>query len=808
MARWPLSLALMLILGCGHATSPVAAPNLPAEVAPVAAPPAGAAQLGVWDFAFDPVTGSLEMTPWRSPQLAIGDNLASDLTEAFTSGLLGCGDCFRASNITVIRGTLQDRVYLEFSVRHPFPAPTSPGMRADLHITNVRVALEIAGTRSFFGDLPGQPAVSTRPALWDEHDLYEAPGMVPVDGAIDLMGTSLFTTTDVSNPTGNFSPTTGWQGQLDGPTGYNVLRQGASAVTSIGLRLAAGDTVPLTGRIHLFANYPVSSLSKATRTTPVYYMPEGAMLEASFVELQGSRAIAGVDAVQVPLKVKVIDWQAGAIVDPAFPNPANPTGIKAPSGVKEVWIDIPDFQDAAPFGPATTPSSGTGMPTDPWIYDIVVTKPAGLPGGDYPAMAMVIDERSSADGLDASLDVLTGLKTLTPVAAYDSKFLTVCTAIATGGWTTPHVIDETTGTNGAGCALGILNNHPIATFYDKAAGQFMYAQATVALPTATTDWDLIGIAAADLLPQHMTSSLAVVGNRAWIAFVGGTLAAPTLEFARAKLREPITNGDFDIYTLDSNVEVIVEPQFVDVGVGAALFYTDYQPGAINVALPSTIPPLQVSDWNIHAITDMPTFDPEQFSATYAGGHASVAFIDTSGDVGIPWLAQANVTLPTATTDWTSEQLLDPGIHVDNIELLPYASNLTCLYTSQGDISITLCPSYYPSPAVSWLAPIALTTHGLGVEYGQFMDALSGSGRLLVVYTRGNGTNPAVGGLEYLLLADPPPFGDCSIDAGLVDGREGRRYGVAIGTQGTGIGILEPWGTATDAYQLEGLFQEF
>jgi len=61
------------------------------------------------------------------------------------------------------------------------------------------------------------------------------------------------------------------------------------------------------------------------------------------------------------LFVQVFDWQHSATVDPAYPNPANPGGLRESSKVASLEVYLP-YLISNPVV-ATIPESGNGTPS-------------------------------------------------------------------------------------------------------------------------------------------------------------------------------------------------------------------------------------------------------------------------------------------------------------------------------------------------------------------------------------------------------------------------------------------------------------
>ncbi|MEO7992827.1 MAG: hypothetical protein ABI743_00380 [bacterium] len=377
---------------------------------------AGVEALGIYDLAIDAATGEVQLTATRSGA-ALADAYLLDLTSAFTTSQFGCPDCLQATGVDRSTVGADTIVAVTFNVRHPFPTPLATG-RKDLHINNVRLAILAAGSESFYGDVNDAP-VAGDVSLVPNADGYVSlpPGFISASGVSNtLFPFVVFQTGDnLNTPTGNFSAANGWTDNILTPTGYNVFPMGGNADTTVNFRFTAPGSTQLHGRIALLGNYIVSAANRTQRPTPTYFMPDGAMSEAWHVEVDAPPApfSASIGTEVANVTVRVADWQHGGSIDPTFPDPANPTGLRASSDVLRVNVDIPGF-NLGSFGPLTTPTSGTGTLADPLVYPVLVTKPAGTVAGDYLALAKVVDSRSDQNALKndlATVVTLTGLST-------------------------------------------------------------------------------------------------------------------------------------------------------------------------------------------------------------------------------------------------------------------------------------------------------------------------------------------------------------------------------------------------------------
>lgn len=405
----------------------------------------GQAPLGLFDFVLDPRTNEFDITPTRAATaVGLGANIATDVTSALSTATFGCPTCFQVTGLDreVIDGQIV--VSIDLKVRHPFVSPSLPTSRADLHINNVRALVMATGSQAFYGDSPSDPEVTGNVGLIRNADGYSSPPQtflpLPVGVTGNLFPFKVFETGDnLTAPTGNFSPTTGWSTVTSDPQGFNVLKMGGEATTTVQFVLAGSQTAQVSGRVMLLSNFIVSAANRSQRPTPQYFMPEGAMLEPWHVAVNVPGPFLLPGAENGDVTVEVTDWQAGYSQDPNYPDAANPDGLFFDSIPTTVQIDIPDFQAGSAFGPVGTPTSGAGTLADPFIYTIPITKPAGQAQGRYPVLVKIIDTRTTQDALDASLSVATGLSTIDSIVTYQTAFIEVGntdTPPVCGGYTT------------------------------------------------------------------------------------------------------------------------------------------------------------------------------------------------------------------------------------------------------------------------------------------------------------------------------------------------------------------------------------
>ena len=249
-----LSLLIPMLLGCSSSIQELALPEVSHGRVDQRtfhdAVPQSPVQ-SFFEFSIDPHTLTVELTPLR--HLADhcdtkGRPVAIDVTDAFASATFGCPNCIQIVGIAI--GPTAESVELTFELSHPFPAadpgqPISNANRNDLFLNNVRLFLMTDGTATAFGVDRRRFDhywwhFSDRPSRgFPDYRMQFVPS--PPDVAADTFPFVVFETGDnFANPTGNFSSVNGWTENLENPSGFNVLGQGQSAQTTMGLDLSLG----------------------------------------------------------------------------------------------------------------------------------------------------------------------------------------------------------------------------------------------------------------------------------------------------------------------------------------------------------------------------------------------------------------------------------------------------------------------------------------------------------------------------------------------------------------------------------------
>jgi hypothetical protein len=147
--------------------------------------------------------------------------------------------------------------------------------------------------------------------------------------------------------------------------------------------------------IYLTMGYGFSA-KKPQRLTPKYYNPEFNRKSAWKVNVHppepGSTWTESDTTTPHDVTVEVFDWQIGSNVNSSL---TNTTDVYAASEVEKVSVEIPGMT-SAPVD-ALTPTSGSGKPNDPLIYNVSMANVNGLPAGEYTGLVKVYDERVPPD---------------------------------------------------------------------------------------------------------------------------------------------------------------------------------------------------------------------------------------------------------------------------------------------------------------------------------------------------------------------------------------------------------------------------
>lgn len=319
---------------------------------------------GAWKVYVDTDNQTAEIVPARNANV-IGDIFDADLSQFLN--VSPCANCLQIPGISI--DAFGD-VVVDIAMRHPFDNILA---RPDLHGFDTRaiILMDRVDMTTFPDFGVTMPDGSVEDA---EINLY-GMGVLNADGytshydelvtderyfirGIDELGNLNPFFRFFEDPTaGVFDP--------HSPSGYNVMPVGSPIET----RSAVFNINLAEGGFYFYIVADVAYGHSATylnRDAPEYYLPWFNRTEAWRVEYWLENNILTNDpTATVDLVVQIFDWQQGADVDTAYPDPANPDGIPQSSDVAEVELIVPGYQTSVITG---IYESGTGAPDDPLQY--------------------------------------------------------------------------------------------------------------------------------------------------------------------------------------------------------------------------------------------------------------------------------------------------------------------------------------------------------------------------------------------------------------------------------------------------------
>jgi hypothetical protein len=323
---------------------------------------------GAWKVIIDPDTLTAEIEPARNAQ-AVGLIVDADLSQFLT--VSPCSNCMR---ITAIRYDADKGLILSIGLKHPFANGVT---RPDLHGFDVRLIFLIA-----------EPYAQT----WNGINMMHPDGLeetVSIAGFVsnadgytshwDELPTDERYFRNGSDVLGNVNPFVRYfedysTGAFDplSPTGQNVMKTGSSWETQDIYIQSMGCLEGLPFYIVADVAYGQSAVL-ANRQNPQYYLPAFHRTEPWRYEywIENNHLDVTDPTSTVDVVVQVFDWQQGATVDPAYPNPANLAGIPESSNVLRVELLAPSLQNTPVV--TTVHEAGSGTPTDPLRYRLTLT---------------------------------------------------------------------------------------------------------------------------------------------------------------------------------------------------------------------------------------------------------------------------------------------------------------------------------------------------------------------------------------------------------------------------------------------------
>jgi hypothetical protein len=366
-----------LMPGSDDSTNQVITQPLVAKGSEISAISADRGVFGAWKVRVDKSTLSAEIIPARSAQ-AIGNIFDSDLSQFLT--VSPCSNCLVIPRI-MIDG--YGDLLMEVGMKHPFG---NLAARPDLHGFDVRAIF--ISSYYYSVDYPDIKVMKPDATLEDAHLNRAYDGFLNADGYTsdyDWLPTDTRYFINGNDLAGNLNPflrffedytTNPFDPQS--PSGHNVMPVGSGYNSKIAVfsRLVFDIDIPFEFYVVADVAYGQSAVF-SNRTSPQYYLPAFNRTEPWKVEywiennnLQAYNTTSTADFV-----VQVCDWQHSAVVDPDYPNPANPGGIPQSSKVLQLELSSPQLMSTPMI--VTAPESGTGTPQDPLQYRFTVINEQG-----------------------------------------------------------------------------------------------------------------------------------------------------------------------------------------------------------------------------------------------------------------------------------------------------------------------------------------------------------------------------------------------------------------------------------------------
>jgi len=348
-------------------------------------PYAGMGVLGLFEISIDSEKEKADITSLRSGTLT--DVLeVIDITNFMT--LFPCVDCVSLKGIGF---DANNNVILTIGIKHPFPAgnpadPISGKNRADLHVFNVEgiVISDVLGT--FFDTLdeliPGFRLLNAdgyTGYLDESIDSFylTLPTIHPYITHFDVYSQGNF---DASNPMGFASVTS------PPPSGNLVMPMGSGydyedyifelSGTQMNFIFAVGCT------------YAVTTETYEDRFTPEYRVPQHNKKAASKVSVSihdNNFAAEDTDST-AQIQIEILDINHGVAVG------TNLDQMLADSSVELITVEIPDVMTDVFEIDGADSISGTGHnPSEPLLYQALLTNTAGAVEGTYMGLVKVLD---------------------------------------------------------------------------------------------------------------------------------------------------------------------------------------------------------------------------------------------------------------------------------------------------------------------------------------------------------------------------------------------------------------------------------
>ncbi|MEO7994478.1 MAG: right-handed parallel beta-helix repeat-containing protein, partial [bacterium] len=363
---------ILLGVGCQRALPATAPASAPAPSLNLAALAPDTGLMGHYRVALDPAAMTVTLLPDRDAT-ALGDSYLIEGANFFRGPL--CSDCLQVQSVHRDGADIA----VVFRVRHPYQPgniglPPSASNRRDLDVFDLSLVLQVD---------PSSVVTYTLPAMGDG---LRIDPFRKFDGLTRVL----------ENAIGEPAALPYYLVVDDSATGIstnNRFAMGADTTVTTWLHFTSQNTFQ--SDLYLTMGYGASA-TRSTRLAPVYYLPEFNQKSPWRVEVIPPPAVDGQtwkqgESTPYPVEVRVWDWQVGATVDPGLSDPAS---VRAASEIAGIDFEQPAFHDGVTT--VTTPSSGTGTPSDPLIYIVNVPDDKMAPASNYLAAVRVRDTRTPA----------------------------------------------------------------------------------------------------------------------------------------------------------------------------------------------------------------------------------------------------------------------------------------------------------------------------------------------------------------------------------------------------------------------------
>jgi hypothetical protein len=361
----------VMLASCSAANQP-GIPNLPGNQVPctMSQQSISSALIGSYDFVLNPDSMTAQLISQRIG--SIGESYIVNGISYFT--IAPCSDCLTIKSIAL---SDDNRIELVFSIRHPFKPgdilkPPSAVNRLDLDIFDVALLVKPSDTSPSQFPLIASTAYT---GVLGNPDGYTGEISEVLDDQSAIPYVLVVDDNDAETDT------------------FNEFPMGAESEFSVIFNITGNVNFSL----YLTMGYGASA-KKPQRLMPTYYNPEFNRKSAWKVvvtppngidpPVMGNTWNDSDSSTPFDVTVEVFDWQIGANVDPEL---TLPTDIYAASGVSKVSIEIPGMHGS--IVESTTPTQGTGTPSDPLVYILSVVNENLLDAGEYTGLVKVSDER-------------------------------------------------------------------------------------------------------------------------------------------------------------------------------------------------------------------------------------------------------------------------------------------------------------------------------------------------------------------------------------------------------------------------------